>query len=80
MHTSIYTNAYSSYKHNTDIIIQYTHIMYIHNSYIYMYTHKQAVASIWFEIWGVVDPSKKNRFSRQISENVDFFRQFHKKK
>ena len=43
-------------------------------------------ASIWFEIWGVVDPgqkisiysgnftNKKIDFSEQISENFDFFR------
>ena len=47
-------------------------------------------ASIWFEIWGLVDPGKKNRFlqvilhtkidfSRQISEKFRFFGQFHKK-
>src|SRR6218665_3355127 len=31
-------------------------------------------ASIWFEIWGVVDPGQKNvNFYRQISENIQFF-------
>ena len=33
----------------------------------------QAAASIRFEIWGVVDPGKKNRFSRKISEKFRFF-------
>jgi len=33
-----------------------------------------AAASIWFEIWGVVDPGQKNfNFSRQISEKLRFF-------
>jgi len=34
--------------------------------------------SIWFEIWGVVDPSKKIQFSRQISEKFRFFQAFTK--
>src|SRR6218665_1605340 len=32
-----------------------------------------SAASIWFEIWGVVDPGKKIRFSRQISRKFGFF-------
>src|SRR6218665_1074934 len=48
-------------------------------------------ASIWFEIWGVVEPGQKNfdfsrqislknfDFSRQISERFRFFGQFKKK-
>src|SRR6218665_3571630 len=37
-------------------------------------------ASIWFEIWKVVDPGPKNfDFYRQISEKCQFFRQFYKR-
>src|SRR6218665_1702639 len=32
-----------------------------------------SAASIWFEIWGFVDPRKKIRFSRQISRKFGFF-------
>src|SRR6218665_1215749 len=33
-------------------------------------------ASIWFEIWGVVDPGQKNfDFYRQIFEKFQFFQQ-----
>src|SRR6218665_3721655 len=32
-----------------------------------------AAASIWFEIWEVVDPGKKINFSKQISEKFRFF-------
>src|SRR6218665_171147 len=39
-----------------------------------------AAASIWFEIWGVVDPGKKNRFfPGKFPRNFDFFRHFHEK-
>jgi len=42
--------------------------------------YAQAVASIWFEIWGVVDPDKKNSiFSGRFEKNFDFFWQFHNK-
>jgi len=35
---------------------------------------KRTAASIWFEIWGVVDPGKQNfDFSRHISEKFRFF-------
>jgi len=35
--------------------------------------------SIWFEIWGVLDPDQKNfDFYRQISEKFHFFKQFYK--
>ena len=37
-------------------------------------------ASIWFEIWGVVDPGQKNfDLYRQIFEKFHFFRQFYKR-
>jgi len=38
-------------------------------------------ASIWFEIWGVVDPGKKyfNYFPGKFSRNFDFFMQYQKK-
>ena len=37
-------------------------------------------ASIWFEIWWVVDPGQQNfDFYRQISEKFQFFRQFYKR-
>src|SRR6218665_1663933 len=54
------------------------------------FVHGRCVsAAIWFEILGVVDPGKKNRFFsgnfkknfdfyRQISEKIRFFRQFKK--
>src|SRR6218665_2203394 len=39
-----------------------------------------AAASIWFEIWRVVDPGKQNfDFSNKFLRNFDFFRQFLKK-
>src|SRR6218665_3501142 len=31
------------------------------------------VASIWFEIWGAVDPGQKFLFSSEISEKFRFF-------
>src|SRR6218665_3381286 len=44
------------------------------------YRQAYSAASIWFEIWGVVDPGQKHfDFSWQISEKFRFFRQFHKK-
>src|SRR6218665_2050236 len=37
-------------------------------------------ASIWFEIWGVLDPDQNSfDFYRKISKKIDFFMQFHKK-
>src|SRR6218665_2960544 len=44
------------------------------------YDDISSVAPIWFEIWGVVDPGKKIDFSRQISENYDFFQAISNKK
>jgi len=44
-----------------------------------MYTHKQAVASIWFEIWGVVDPSKKIDFPGKFPKMLIFSGNFTKK-
>src|SRR6218665_1524840 len=35
-------------------------------------------ASIWFDIWGSWIRVKKFDFSRQISDKLDFFRQFQK--
>src|SRR6218665_604801 len=35
-------------------------------------------ASIWLEIWGVVDPGKKIDFLGKFPKNLDSFRQFHK--
>ena len=59
-------------------------------SHIFTDSLSSAAASIWFENWGVVDPGEKFRslqaispkiidFSTQISEELRFFRQFHKK-
>ena len=39
-----------------------------HVAYFY-----DAAASIWFEIWGVVDPGQKNPFSRKILEKNSIF-------
>src|SRR6218665_4140269 len=52
--------------------------------------HSKPAASIWFKIWGIVDPGKKYRFSREkfhsifqgnipiclckLTKNSDFFR------
>src|SRR6218665_1315670 len=37
-------------------------------------------ASIWFEIWGVVDPGRKNSISTgKFPKNSNFFRQFYKR-
>src|SRR6218665_999125 len=37
-------------------------------------------ALIWFEIWGVVDPGKKNSISTgKFPKNFNFFRQFYKR-
>src|SRR6218665_2592575 len=37
-------------------------------------------ASIWFEIWGVVDPGKKNSiYTGKFPKNFNFFRQFYKR-
>src|SRR6218665_2932205 len=56
--------------HTTIRIQSYT---YIH-AYMHEFIHKNkpppiitSAASIWFEIWGVVDPGKKIRFSRKVS-------------
>src|SRR6218665_2226322 len=39
-----------------------------------------SAASIWFEIWGIVDPGQQNfDFSRQISEKFRFFQAILKK-
>src|SRR6218665_292041 len=39
-----------------------------------------ATASIWFEIWGVVDPGQQNfDFSGKFPRNFNSFRQFYKK-
>src|SRR6218665_3052636 len=41
---------------------------------------RATAASIWFEIWGVVDPGKKNSISTgKFPKNVKFFRQFYKR-
>ena len=42
---------------------------------------QEAAGSIWFEIWGVVDPdTKKNQFFQaNFRKKIQFFRQFHKK-
>src|SRR6218665_227476 len=38
------------------------------------------MASIWFEIWGVVDPGKKISISTgKFLKNFNFFRQFYKR-
>src|SRR6218665_3111782 len=40
---------------------------------------RATAASIWFEIWGVVDPGKNFDFYRQISEKFQFLRQFYQR-
>jgi len=44
------------------------------NSYVFPTFLLRSAASIWFEIWGVVDPGKKNSiFTGKFPKNVDFF-------
>src|SRR6218665_2502477 len=75
--------------HTTICIQGYT---YIH-AYMHEFIHKNkpppiitSAASIWFEIWGVVDPGKKIRFSRKVSmflgnftKKIDFLGQISEK-
>ena len=50
-----------------------THLLNIHQQLV-------TAASIWFEIWGVMDPGKQNFdfFPSKFSRKFNFFRRFHK--
>src|SRR6218665_2966939 len=52
------------------------HLVYLRRNHYF-----GPAASIWFEIWWVVDPGQKNfDFIGKFQKNCNFFMQFHKEK